>query len=323
MKPLILILALASCGVESGIQAPVDGAVPQNSPTLTAVCGTASTPPATYDHVIWIWFENHSYDKIIGSTSAPYINSVASECGLATNYHNVTHPSLPNYIAATSGATQGITSDGNPGATYSRNVASVFSQVDSIGKWRSYEESMPSNCDGAPAKPYAPKHNPAAYYTPEHASCLQEDVSLGTVTSGSLISDLASGALARFTFITPNLVDDMHNGTVAQGDAWLATWLPKIVGSTTYKAGKTAIFITWDEGSGGTVGEDCLANASDPSCHVATIVISPFTVPGTTSTQLFDHYSLLRTTEDMVGAASHLLHAGDPSTSSMRAAFHL
>src|SRR5207237_1205892 len=134
-------------------------------------CGTQPTPPATYAHVVWIWMENHSYEAIVGSPEAPYENGLIADCGLATNYHNVTHPSLPNYIAATSGSNQGITSDGNPGPAFSRNVASLFSQVDQLGQWRSYEESMPSNCDAASAKPYAPKHNPAAYYTPERSNC--------------------------------------------------------------------------------------------------------------------------------------------------------
>ena len=71
--------------------------------TASSPCGTLTSVP-TYTHVIWIWMENHSYNTIIGTSHAPYINSVASECGLATNYHNISHPSLPNYIAATSGS---------------------------------------------------------------------------------------------------------------------------------------------------------------------------------------------------------------------------
>ena len=68
---------------------------------------TPATPPATYDHVVWILMENHSYSQIIGSPNAPYINQVASECGLATNYFAISHPSLPNHIALTSGSTRG------------------------------------------------------------------------------------------------------------------------------------------------------------------------------------------------------------------------
>ena len=73
------------------------------APALAAgPCGTTTTAP-TYKHVIWIWFENHSSSSIIGSSQAPYFNTIANECGLATNYHNLSHPSLPNYVGATSG----------------------------------------------------------------------------------------------------------------------------------------------------------------------------------------------------------------------------
>ncbi len=71
-------------------------------PSASHPCGALASPP-TYRHVIWVWMENHSYDTIIGSPKAPYINSLAAKCGLATNYHNISHPSLPNYVGATSG----------------------------------------------------------------------------------------------------------------------------------------------------------------------------------------------------------------------------
>src|ERR1700734_1405909 len=87
------------------------------SPSASHPCGTQSKP-GTYKHVIWIWLENHSYGAILGSSQAPYFNTLAKDCGLATNYHNVTHPSLPNYIAATSGISYAsfwmIIPDGGP-----------------------------------------------------------------------------------------------------------------------------------------------------------------------------------------------------------------
>src|SRR5579859_5105303 len=69
----------------------------------TGPCGTLPVAMTNYTQVVWLWMENHSYDTIIGSPDAPYINSLAGACGLATNYHNITHPSVPNYIGATSG----------------------------------------------------------------------------------------------------------------------------------------------------------------------------------------------------------------------------
>ena len=111
----------------------------------------------------------------------------------------------------------------------------------------------------------------------------------------------------------------MHDGTIAQGDAWLASNLPVIFNSAEYQSGTTAVFLTWDEGEGGT-SNNCAANTTDIGCQVATIVISPSTMPGTTSGTLFNHYSLLGTAEQLLG----LPMLGQASTfPSMTSAFNL
>jgi phospholipase C len=240
--------------------------------------------------------ENHSYDTIIGNTAqAPYINTLASQCGLATNYHNISHPSLPNYIAGTSGlGLSGIKkfdSDCNPSKHCSTSSPSIFGQGES---WKAYEESMPSNCDPSNSGEYAVRHNPPPYYT-TLSGCSTLDVAYP-----QLAADLAANNLPAFSFVTPNLIDDMHDGTINQGDTWLATNLPVIFNSTAYQSGTTAVFITWDEGEGGKA-KDCLTNETDVGCHVATIVASPSTAVGSTSATLFNHYSLLGTAEQLLG----------------------
>jgi len=255
--------------------------------------------------VIWIWMENHSYSEIIGSSSAPYINSLASGCGLATNYTAVTHPSLPNYIAATSGSPQGITDD-NPPSSHPLQAVSLFEQAaPSAG---SYQESMPSNCDQTSSGTYAVKHNPEAYYTRISAACATDNVPMGTTSGGAFLSALNAGTLPAFSFVTPNLCNDMHDCSVATGDAWLQSWVPKITASPSYQAGNTVLFITWDE------------DDSSSGNRVATIVVSPYTSAGTTSSTAFTHYSLLRTTEELLGLRQFLGAAA--TAPSMRAAFH-
>jgi phospholipase C len=280
-------------------------------------CGTTTAPHA-YQHVIWIWMENHSFGDIIGNTSqAPYINSLAASCGLATNYHNTTHPSLPNYLAATSGLAQGSLPvlsflDCNVSAVCDTSAPSIFGQGET---WKAYEESMPSNCDRSNSGEYAVRHNPPPYYT-KLSGCASRDVPYT-----QLVSDLANNALPAFSFITPNLIDDMHDGTIAQGDAWLASNLPAVLNSAPYLAGTTAVFITWDEGSGGYPIEDCDDTTStDSSCRVPTIVISPSTPAGTASGTFFSHYSLLGTTEELLGLPKL---ASASSSATMTAAFHL
>jgi phospholipase C len=262
--------------------------------------------------------ENHSFGDIIGNKSqAPYLNSLAAGCGLATNYRVTTHPSLPNYLAATSGLAQARLpllsfADCSVSIVCRTSAPSIFGQGES---WKAYQESMPSSCDKSNSGAYAVRHNPPPYYT-SLSQCAARDVPYT-----QLATDLARNALPAFSFITPNLTDDMHDGTIAQGDAWLARNLPAILASAPYRAGATAVFITWDEGSGGYPIEDCdNASSTDASCRVPTIVISPSTPAGATSKTFFSHYSLLATTEQLLG----LPRLGQASSApTMTSAFHL
>lgn len=261
-----------------------------------APCGRASAPPATYDHVVWIVLENHAYSQIIGSSQAPYINRLAARCGVATQFSAEQHPSLPNYVAMTSGSTQGITDDLGP-ADHPLGAASIFSQVGPTG-WRSLEESMPSRCRLSDAGSYLVRHNPAAYYTNLHGACRSASLPLGR----------RPNLAARFTFVTPNSCNSMHDCGVSTGDAWLRRFLPKVFAGRQYRAGRTAVFLTWDEDNGG-------------GNHIATLVLAPSVKPGTTSSTSFDHYSMLRTTEELLGLKTFLGDAA--SAESMRGAFNL
>lgn len=273
-------------------------------------CGTIATPPptsTTISHVVWIVMENKGYSSVIGSANAPYINSLASQCGLATNFdtgESPALPSLPHYIAMTSGSTQGITDNKSPSA-HPLAVDSIFSQL-GAGRWSALQESMPANCTKYSRGEYAVRHNPAAYYTDIRTQCAVQDVPLGAAPDIS----------APFTFITPNLTDSMHrtatNTTTAaevkSGDDWLAGEMPLIFASPEYTGGSTAVFLTWDEG---TIRSD----------HIPTLVLSPYTAAAQ-STTAFTHYSMLKTTEEMLGLPL-LGHAADPGTTSMASDFGL
>jgi hypothetical protein len=106
---------------------------------------------------------------------------------------------------------------------------------------------------------------------------------------------------------------------VSAGDRWLASEVPQILASSAYRAGHTVLFITWDEGEGGSA-TNCAANQIDVGCHIATVIVSPSTPPGERSGELFNHYSLLRTTEDLLGLPALGEAAG---ASSMTTAFGL
>jgi phosphatidylinositol-3-phosphatase len=273
--------------------------------TATGPCGSRAGAPAHVSHVIWIWFENHAAGEIVDNPAAPRATLLAHDCGFAEQYYAVAHPSLPNYLAATSGSTQGVRDDGAPSA-HPLRAASLFGQAASA---RSYEENMPALCALADAYPYATKHNPEAYYLGARARCRTGDVPLGTPTRGAFATALANGTLPAFSFVTPNLCNDMHDCPVATGDAWLGSWLVTITNSSSYRAGHTVVFVVWDEDDGSAAN------------RVPLLVISPWTKPGTRSTTRFTHYSLLRTTEDLLGIRAHLGNAA--TATSLRSAFGL
>jgi hypothetical protein len=239
--------------------------------------------------------ENRGYHDVVGSSAAPFLDSVAQSCGLATNYSGVSHPSLPNYLALTSGTTHGIADDDNPSA-HLLPGPSIFSLLSN--GWRSLEESMPTACDRASTGRYAVKHNPVVYYTEVGPACSTQDVPLGSTPD----------VTARFTLIVPNLCHDMHDCSTAAGDTWLAAVLPQILDSTTYHSGHTAVFVTWDED-----------DSTDG--RVPTYVIAPSVYPGTKATDRFTHYSLLRTTEELLGLQPLLGAAA--TSASMASAFKL
>lgn len=261
--------------------APTTTTAPSAVASAVQPCGGLTTAPAHYQHVVWIWMENHTWGDVFGNSSAPYLNTLAGKCGTDSDYASVGSPSLPNYLGATSGSTQGVTDDGDPSA-HTFTVDNLFRQVRAAGGTeRSFVESMPSPCDVVSAGSYAAKHNPAVYYVggSDRTACDADDLPFSAFSSV-----LDSGQLPTFTSITPDLCDDMHDCSVATGDQWLATWVPKILDTASYRDGTTALFIVWDEPT-----------------QLANVVVAPSVRPGTVSGAAVNHYSLLRATEEMLG----------------------
>jgi hypothetical protein len=224
----------------SGAALGVAGTGGASAQAAGSPCRSAAQPPS-YQHVIWILLENKAYSDISANPNAPYLNSLMSSCAVA-HVQAATHPSLPNYIALTSGTTHGIHDDKNPSA-HPLSGPSIFSQLK--GNWRSYAESMPHACTLMNSGKYAPRHVPATYYTNVRSLCKTH------VLPYSKVPNLSSA----FTMITPNLTHDMHSGAglqqqIKNGDRYLAGFLPKLFASAAYKSGRTAVIVTWDEGRG-------------------------------------------------------------------------
>lgn len=268
-------------------------------------CGTAGAPPARYEHVIWIWMENHNETAILDSQQAPYFNRLVHECATASPYAMVGSPSLPNYIGATAGSTFGIKDDANP-KSHPLQTDNLYRQVRSTGRTaKSYEESMPTNCSLVGSGRYAVKHNPQAYFAAadDRSACERDNVPLGDISQGELANDLARDTLPAFSFITPDLCNDTHDCPVATGDTWLAQWIPVILASRAYVAGTTAVMVVYDEPT-----------------PMPNVFIAPSVVPGAVASDSFSHYALLRATEEMLGIAV-FLGAAD-SSPGLRGAVH-
>jgi hypothetical protein len=244
-------------------------------------------------HVVWVLMENKDYSSVVASSAAPYIDRLAHHYGLATNYSAISHPSLPNYIALTSGSTQGIGDDSGP-SSHRLAVPNIFSQLPG-GASRSLEQDIPSHCAKDDSGDYAVRHNPEVYYTNVSRECRTDDVPFGARPNLG----------ARFTFVTPNLINDMHDGSIQDGNRFLQSYVPALMATPQYRAGNTVIFIVWDENDGASGN------------HVPCMVISPYT-HGVRDGTHYSHYSLLRTTESLLGLP---LLGGARTATSMRGRF--
>jgi hypothetical protein len=264
---------------------PTVAPTPTAAPTATPGPTPTQPPVPGFSHVYVILMENEESTSIIGNSSAPYINSLATQYGVATNDTAVAHPSEPNYLALWSGSTQGVTDDGVYNFASGTTLAD---QLETAGKsWHVAAQNVPvtscytaATASGGPdgTGTYARKHEPAISWT---------SVS-GNPTRCGRITDFGhfDPTLGDFWFIVPNLCNDMHDCSIATGDTFLKGWLPTILNSSAFTSGG-AVFLTWDEGSTATGGGG----------KVATIVISPLAKNGFSSATSHTHYSLVRTIE--------------------------
>jgi phospholipase C len=284
---LLAALVLAGCtGGRSPRAAPSDAA-PQAPASAAPSSARAGRAPLA--HIVVIVDENKPAQAVIGSIAAPYLTGLAHSYAQATHYSAVTHPSLPNYLALTSGTTAGITSDCNPpGGRCLDTGSNLAEELDAAGlSWKMYAESMPAPCTRANAALYAVKHNPFLYFpgvTRSAAYCRAHDVPYARFAA-----DLAKpGTLPAFSFISPNLCDDMHSCSVAAGDRWLGANVPRILASPAFTRQRSLLVITFDEGDAADNVVPCVF--AGPAARRGVAVATPFT-----------HYSLLRTVEEAWG----------------------
>ena len=216
--------------------------------------------------VFVIMMENTSYDDLLSSSNpnTTFIQQLAANNGLATDYFGVTHVSLPNYIATTSGQTWNSNSDDTAQAPLF-NHQNIVDQLEAAGvSWKAYMEDLPfpgDLVDSTPDGLYVRKHNPFLMYPDVYNNPSRAD---NVVPLTQLSTDLSTGNVPKFVWITPNICNDMHGGAPScpfpssptdplqaalyqDGDNFLSTWVTAITHSKAW-TGHSAIFITWDEG---------------------------------------------------------------------------
>ena len=269
-----------------------------------------------FDHVFIIMMENTGYNTLIGNPNAPFINFAAATSGLATNYFGITHPSQPNYIAATSGSTNGVADD-NPTTI---DVPNIVDQLESHGKsWKGYMQSyslcttpLDSACGN---QLYERKHNPFISYKDVQSNPARV---ANIVDFSQLATDLANNTVPNYVWISPDQCHDMHGRgatpadpcdfsqiqpLISTGDAFLLNTVNAIMTSKAW-TGNSVVFITWDEsdftgtgpsGFGDTSG---CCNANPGGGHVVTLVISRTLRFARSSGDAANHYSMMSTIED-------------------------
>ena len=263
---------------------------------LAAACGgsAAATVPKIaphsvrlprFTHVVVVVFENHEASSIAGNPDAPTFNALARRYARLTNYDAVAHPSLPNYLALVSGSTHGITSDCTDCIVGARNLADTLGAAQR--SWKTYAEDLPyPGFTGASAGRYAKKHDPLLYFRDVADSPVRRR---HVVPFTRLAGDLRRHRLPDFSLIVPNLCDDMHDCSVATGDAWLKAHVVPLLHSPELRGG--VVFVVFDEGTSDTGGGG----------RIEALALGPTVRRGARFTRATNHYGLLRTIEDAWG----------------------
>jgi acid phosphatase len=281
----VLVLGTTACGSSSS-GGSAAGTSTSRPPSSTSSSTSGSATPSTQAngipvpaHVVVVIEENHAAGQILGSASAPYLNSLAQSGANFTESFAVTHPSQPNYLALFSGSTQGVTDDScpPPGSPYAG--ANLAAGLVAAGKtFTGYSEDLPSaGSTTCGAGDYARKHNPWVDFRNVPASANQPFTAFRSTNDAQL---------PTVSVVVPNLQHDMHDGTVQQADTWLKQYLG---GYVDWAMDHDSLFIvTWDE------DDDTATN------RIPTIFVGPMVKSGTYATHI-THYAVLRTIEDMYG----------------------
>jgi acid phosphatase len=272
----VSLLALGACGSPAGSPLPMTAPTATSTPVGGAAPAPSGSASAAPEHVVVAIFENKGVEQIIGSGRAPAFDALAARGVLYTNAYAITHPSQPNYIGLFSGSTQGVSSDSCPHRfPTAPNLARQL--LDSGRTFTGYAEDLPSSTyAGCSHGSYARKHAPWTNFADLPSTVAQPYTTFPT--------DFAT--LPSVSFVVPNLCDDMHDCSIATGDAWLRDHLDAY--ATWAQTHHSLLIVTFDED-----------DSSGPN-RIATIIVGQGVTPARVGTTI-DHYTVLRTIEACFG----------------------
>jgi phospholipase C len=285
--------------------APATTAPATAAPAPKSAASSASSPAGSLGQlskILVIMEENHSIQQIFPS-GMPYLWSLAQRYAYATDWSDVAHPSLPNYLAIFAGSAFNNPQDcaPAPGCTYPGPT--VFGQALARGESaKAYEESMQQQCDPGFVGEYDVNHNPWAYFPSEAASCRAHDVPAGTPANGALAGDVRAGALPNIGLLTPNLLHDGHDGTPAQADTWLRDWIPALMSGPDWRSGRLAVVVVFDEG--------------ETTEQVPFVLMAPG-LSGVKISEAANQYALTRLIDEVIGAPPLRQAAGATDVASL------
>ena len=241
-------------------------------------------------HVVVVIEENHGYSSVIGNSAMPYLNSLAKQYGLATQYYANTHPSIGNYFMMTAG--QIITNNDSYNGTVTADNL-VRHMLNGGLTWKSYAESLPNvGYTGGDNGLYIRHHNPFTYFSDVLNSQVQKQ---NLVPFTHFAQDLNNQALPDISFVIPNRDNDAHDGSLQQADTWLQNNIAPLLRNSAFQQDGILI-IVFDEAQS--------TDQQHGGGHVAAVVVGPKVTPGGRSSTFHQHQSLLRTIGEAAGLSS-------------------
>jgi acid phosphatase len=301
-RTLLIVASLALAAVVIGAftlrnSSEAEVGIPVSGPADPA--GTLPRPA----RVAVLVLENRSYEQVIGSPQAPFLNRLAHRYALATRYFALTHPSLPNYVAMTGGETYGILTDCTVCDTEHHNLLNQLERA-GIG-WRAYFEALPRTGELIDrTTKYNPHYNPFGYYKRVEDFDGERD-RIGNFAD--LRRDLARTRLPRFSWIAPDVFHDGHDGSLDAADRFAAHLVPAVLRAL---GPRGVLYLLWDEGPD---SDHRGAGGSSGGGRVALIAAGGAAQRGARTAVPANHYALLRTIEANLGVPA-LRKASLPST---------